>query len=62
MTNTSTPEPHRANAKNPATAHCAFWLSPEQLEERHAKHIAAGRKLDGEMDCPCGNHTRRMYV
>jgi hypothetical protein len=55
-------QPHRANAAHPETAHCASWLSAEQLEQAHARHVAAGRKLDGTVECPCGNHERRMYV
>jgi hypothetical protein len=54
--------PVQSHRANPATANCAMWLSPEQLAERHAVHTAAGRKLDGEIPCVCGNHNRRMYV
>jgi len=54
-------QPHRANAKNRATAQCAAWMSPEQLDAQHARHLAAGRKLTGTMNCMCGNHERRMY-
>lgn len=55
-------QPHRANPANRATAHCAMWLSPEQVEASHAKHTAAGRTLQGTVPCMCGNHDRRMYA
>lgn len=62
MTRSLASQAHRANPANPATANCAMWLSPERLAERHAFHLEAGRTLQGEFQCPCGNHTRRMYV
>lgn len=52
---------HRANPKNPTTAHCTFWLSPEQLDDAHEHHLNLGHELIGEVDCACGNHTRRRY-
>lgn len=55
-------QPHRANPANPAEAHCAMWLSPAQLEQAAAKHADAGRTLQGEVPCGCGNHVRRMYA
>jgi hypothetical protein len=55
-------QPHRASAANPATAACAMWLSPEQLEQQAAKHAEAGRRLVDEIPCGCGNHLRRMYA
>lgn len=54
-------QPHRARPVNPSTAHCAQWLSPEQSEIAHQRHLDAGRKLIGEVACPCGNHVRRTY-
>ena len=55
-------QPHRAEPANPKTAHCAFWLSPEQAQQAHERHLAAGRILQGTTPCPCGNHDRRMYA
>lgn len=54
-------QPHRADPVVPETAHCAFWLSPEQLDTTHARHVAMGRTLTGTTPCFCGNHDRRMY-
>jgi len=54
-------QPHRANPANPARANCASWLSPEQLERAHERHVAAGRVDFDEVPCPCGNHVRRAY-
>lgn len=55
-------QPHRANPANRATAQCAMWLSSEQLEVSHVRHLAAGRKLIGTIPCMCGNHDQRMYA
>ena len=54
-------QPHRVNPAKPATAHCASWLSSEQLETAYARHRAAGRRWTGTVPCPCGNHDRRTY-
>jgi hypothetical protein len=54
-------QPHRASPRNPARANCASWLSPEQLERAHERHVAAGRTDFEEVDCLCGNHVRRAY-
>jgi hypothetical protein len=54
-------QPHRANAANPATAHCAMWLSPEQLAERKIVNEAKGQHITGTVPCACGNHDRVMW-
>lgn len=54
-------QPHRADPHNPERANCALWLSPEQLETAHARHVAAGRRVVDTIRCPCDNHDRRMY-
>lgn len=54
-------QPHRANPANPATANCAMWLSPEQVEQAKAQRLAQGRTLMGTTPCVCGNHDRMMW-